>query len=73
MGGRILAVGGKTAHSGARLANVTAYDPATDSWTELTPLPVAKTQGVADEFNGVIYQTTGNSGTSTYKGVPMAP
>jgi len=73
MGGRILAVGGKTAHNGARLANVTAYDPATDSWTELTPLPVAKTQGVADEFNGVIYQTTGNSGTSTCKGVPMAP
>lgn len=73
MGGRIIAVGGEYAHGGARLANVTAYDPATNAWTELTPMPVKKTAGVAAEVNGVLYQTTGNTGTSTYKGVPVVP
>ena len=46
-----------------------AYDPADNSWTPLTPLPVAVHSGVADNLAGVIYYTTGFR-TTTYKGVP---
>jgi N-acetylneuraminic acid mutarotase len=72
MGGRIIVVGGESAYSNGRLANVTAYDPATNAWTELTPLPVKRTAAVADQFNGVIYETTGSMTSSTYKGMPVA-
>ncbi len=72
MGGRIIAVGGESAHGGARLANVTAFDPTTNAWTELTPMPVKRTAAVADQLNGVIYQTTGNMTTATSKGMPVA-
>ncbi len=73
LGGRIVAVGGESAYSGARLANVTAYDPATNLWTELTPVPVKRTAGITGATGGVIYQTTGSQSTTTYKGVPVAP
>lgn len=73
MGGRIIAVGGESAFSGARLANVTAYDPTTNTWTELEPMPVKRTAGVAGQVNGVLYETTGSMSPSTFKGVPVAP
>lgn len=72
MGGRIIVVGGESAHRNATLANVTAYNPATNSWTELTRLPVRRAAGVAGQVNGVLYETTGSMSTSTFKGVPVA-
>lgn len=72
MGGRIIVVGGESAYSNAKLANVTAYNPALNAWMELTPLPARRTAAVAAQINGIIYETTGNALT-TYKGTPVAP
>ncbi|CAN5559352.1 hypothetical protein BH18VER1_BH18VER1_02430 [soil metagenome] len=72
MGGRIIAVGGESAYTAGSLANVTAYDPTTNSWTELTPLPARRSAAVADQINGVLYVATGSMSASTFKGVPLA-
>ena len=54
MGGRIIETGGETAF-GQPINNVRAYDPATDQWVELTPLPANKSAAVAGAINGVIH------------------
>ena len=72
MGGRIIVVGGESAYSSATLANVTAYNPATNSWTELTRLPARRTAGVAGQVDGVLYETTGSMSRPTFKGIPVA-
>lgn len=69
MAGRAIVIGGKSA-SGS-LADVTAYDPATNAWTALTPLPVRRNSGVAAGVAGRIYYSTGSMTTRTFKGVPM--
>jgi N-acetylneuraminic acid mutarotase len=48
---------------------VTAYDPATNTWTSLSPLPSARFSGVAAMIGGAIYFTGGSSQTTTWKGV----
>jgi N-acetylneuraminic acid mutarotase len=69
--GRILIFGGQTTHDTA-VNTVFAYDPATNAWSQLNPLPAARYSGVAGAINGVIYYTTGGSQT-THKGIPVAP
>ena len=68
MGTRIIALGGETSYGVATSQSI-AYDPGSDSWAQLTPLPVAIHSGVAGNIAGVMYYTTGFTQT-TYKGVP---
>ena len=71
MDNRIIVVGGEIAHSKA-MADVTAYNPLSNAWTELTPLPIARLSGVAGSIGNQIFFTTGNGfQKTTYKGVPV--
>jgi N-acetylneuraminic acid mutarotase len=69
MGGRIIVAGGEPAH-GSTTRKVTAYNPAIDSWTELTPLPLSRSSGVAGQVGSVIMYSTGSLTKTTYRGVP---
>jgi hypothetical protein len=69
IGSRILVLGGETSHN-VRSKLVSAYSPATNTWAELTPLPVTKAAGVAAVLNGNIYYTGGNFSKTNYKGIP---
>lgn len=68
--GQIMVVAGQTTHRNP-IDDVTVYDPQTNSWTDVTPLPAPRFSGVAGVINGVIYYATGGAAT-TYKGV-LAP
>jgi len=75
--GRIIVAGGEYAH-GKAMREITEYNPQTNTWTELTPLPVARLSGVARNINNQLFFTTGGGGTpdtrftqTTYKGVPV--
>lgn len=71
MGGRIIVIGG-IADSGRHVSDVTAYDPGSNSWQALTPLPLAISSGVAGHIGNQIFYTTGNGfQRATYKGVPV--
>ena len=65
---RLIVLGGETAHGDAS-ALVNLYDPATNAWSALTPLPAPRFSGVAAAIGGTIYFTTGSSETTTWKGV----
>jgi N-acetylneuraminic acid mutarotase len=65
--GRIIIVGGRdnTRLAGLKrrgLANVTAYDPATDTWTELPALPIGLQTTCAQVIAGRLIVTTGATG-----------
>ncbi len=68
--GRLYAVGGHT-QSGAILATVEAYDPATDTWTTRASMPTARYSLATAVVNGVLYAVggsnhpTGNSDLAT--------
>jgi N-acetylneuraminic acid mutarotase len=66
--GRILVLGGATSPTTPTSA-VSSYDPVANKWTDLAPLPSARTSGVADVINGVVYYATGSVQTTTWKGV----
>ena len=51
--GRIVTVGGEVDHLEG-VANVFSYNPRTDAWSELTPLPVAMVDPVAENVGGQI-------------------
>ncbi len=68
MDGRIIVAGGEPKH-GDRTANVTAYDPMSNVWTELTSLPAPRKSGVAGSIGNQIFYATGYEST-TYKGMP---
>jgi N-acetylneuraminic acid mutarotase len=70
MGNRILVLGGETAHN-VLSKKVMVYNPQTNSWTELTPLPSARSAGVAAILNGNIYYTGGNFSNINRKGIPV--
>ncbi len=70
MGGRVLVAGGEVTH-GSSIRNVSAYDPLTDTWSELTQLPAARYSGVADAIGGFIYYAGGSGNSTTYRGVPV--
>jgi N-acetylneuraminic acid mutarotase len=69
MNGRIIVLGGETSYQFST-SQALAYDPVADSWTQLTPLPVAIHSGVAGDLSGTLYYTTGAFQQNTYKGVP---
>jgi N-acetylneuraminic acid mutarotase len=58
MDGRVVVVGGETAHV-QPTSDVSAYDPATDRWSTLTPLPERRSSAVAALVSGNKYVVTG--------------
>ena len=57
---RIVIIAGSASLEGqAQVANVTSYNPQTDTWTELTPLPVPLYGAYAGYANGQIFVTAG--------------
>jgi len=61
--GQIYVLGGATADN-TYLDKVQKYDPATDTWTELSPMPTARTTD-AVVYNGKIYAVGGYSSDGT--------
>lgn len=72
MGDRIIVVGGEIAY-GSPMSDVTEYDPVSNSWTALAPLPTARLSSVAGNIANQIFCTTGspNFQSTTYKGLPV--
>ncbi|MBB3968403.1 CBM96 family carbohydrate-binding protein [Mucilaginibacter phyllosphaerae] len=69
-GNRLIVLGGETSHN--VLSNqVAAYNPVTNTWAQLTPLPAARSAGVAAVLNGTIYYTGGNFSNVNRKGTPV--
>jgi N-acetylneuraminic acid mutarotase len=56
--GRIITMGGQGPDR-SKIATVSSYDPATDTWTDLTPLPAIRKMGVGVVIGDAIYFTTG--------------
>lgn len=71
LGDRILVVAGEIVWK-INTDIVSAYSPATNSWTNLTPLPVKSSGGMVGVINDIIYYTTGNKSSVTFKGIPVA-
>jgi len=70
---RIIVAGGEISH-GKSVSNITAYNPLSNSWVELTPLPEPRHSGIAGSIGNQIFYTTGNANgfqSLTYKGVPV--
>ncbi len=67
LGSRLLVIGGVTlaTHAGAveglESDEVMAYDPATDRWSPLTPLPSPRQSPVADTIGNTVVVTTGST------------
>ena len=71
LGGRIISIGGETSF-GTSTAQVIAYNPVSNSWAQLSPLPVARNSGAGGAVNGTLYYATGTYfSNTTYKGVPL--
>lgn len=77
MDGRIIAAGGEYSHN-EHVTDVTAYNPLSNSWTKLTPLPQVRASGIADNIGNKIFYTTGaprkaddSFQSTTFKGVPV--
>lgn len=64
MNERIVIISGKSRPSGQGNAvkDVSEYNPQTDTWTELTPLPVGLYEATAAMIDGRIYVTAGGRG-----------
>ena len=48
--------------------NVSAYDPVTNQWEEMSPLPASRNSGVAAFIDGLLIYSTGRLTTTTYRG-----
>src|SRR5438067_9774283 len=62
MNGRIVTVGGAT-NGDASIADVFEYDPATNAWTALPPIPAGRRSPVAGVVGNQLVVTTGDPGT----------
>ncbi|MFT2011395.1 kelch repeat-containing protein [Pontibacter sp. 13R65] len=69
-GDRVLVLGGETVHNSSRTNMVSAYNPATNTWSNLTSLPSSRYSGVAGFINNLIYYTGGSNSSTTFKGTP---
>jgi N-acetylneuraminic acid mutarotase len=72
MGNRIIVIGGEV-RPNIQCAMVSAYTPATDTWTDLTPIPEARFSGISAVLNGNLFYTGGSKTNTTFKGVPANP
>jgi hypothetical protein len=50
------------------MANITEYDPATNSWTELTPLPAPRQSPVSGIMGNQLIVAGGSLNTQTWIG-----
>ncbi|MBC8120264.1 MAG: FG-GAP repeat protein [Gemmatimonadaceae bacterium] len=66
---RIVIAGGEEAHRES-VRDVSAYDPWSNTWTALTPLPGARYSGVAGTVGAQVFHTTGSMTSTTYRGIP---
>jgi N-acetylneuraminic acid mutarotase len=62
--GRIIVMGGQMNHNQS-IRDVVSYNPNTDSWSALTPLPQSSHSGVGGAIDGKIYYSTGNFSPAT--------
>ncbi|MDQ3535090.1 MAG: Ig-like domain-containing protein, partial [Bacteroidota bacterium] len=69
-GDRIIVLGGETAH-GTKTNLVSAYSPAENTWSALTPLPQTSMAGVASVLNNQIYFTGGDFRKTNRRGTPV--
>lgn len=65
---RIIVLGGQTVHKTGRTNMVSSFDPVTNTWTNLTPLPQSRYSGVAGFMGNSIYYSGGSSTSTTYRG-----
>lgn len=65
--GRIYAIGGvsSTFPSFSTTSSVFAYDPASDTWTDRSPMPIARRSHIAVELAGKIYVIGGHTGSTS--------
>jgi N-acetylneuraminic acid mutarotase len=71
LGGRIIALGGETSYN-VSTSQAIAYNPSTNGWSQLSPLPVSRNSGVGGALGGNLCYATGTYfTTTTYKGVPV--
>jgi N-acetylneuraminic acid mutarotase len=64
--GKLYAIGGRIAGKSSNLANTEAYDPKSNSWTELAPMPTKRGGIAAAVVNGDIYVFGGEAPTQTF-------
>ena len=67
--GKIVIFGGQTFNN-TIVDNVTEYNPATNTWRELTKMPVARASSIVGVIDNTIYFATGSSAAG-YKGYYM--
>jgi N-acetylneuraminic acid mutarotase len=67
LNGNILVLGGQMNHNNA-LSTVSSYNPQTNLWANLTPLPAPRSSGVGDAISGALYYASGSTTKTTYKG-----
>jgi N-acetylneuraminic acid mutarotase len=67
-GGRLYVIGGLTGLNAAPTAEVTAYDPGGNVWTDVAPLPEARDHAAAVGLGGSVYV----SGGASSAGAPLA-
>jgi len=60
LGGKIYAAGGMVGESGRRLATFQRYDPRTDTWETLAPLPQPVRAATATAVGGAVYVIGGD-------------
>ncbi len=71
LGNQIIVLGGEYAFTRG-LRRVSAYTPATNTWTDVTGLPMVMRGGVGGILNGKIYYTGGKGVKATVSGVPVS-
>ena len=64
VGGFLYVIGGRSGRDGiaARVSSVERYDPSTDTWTEMSPMPTPRNAHAAVVHDGLIYVMGGDSG-----------
>lgn len=60
--GQVYVFGGSTSAFSGAVANAAVYNPATNSWQSLTPMPTARGGATAQVVNGLIYVAGGMNG-----------
>lgn len=74
LGNRIMVLGGQVVHGNSGHTNlVSAYTPATDTWQNLSPLPLPRFSGVVGVLNKELYYTGGSRSSTTFQGTPILP
>ncbi|MER5689359.1 kelch repeat-containing protein [Streptomyces sp. NPDC002205] len=68
LGGRLYCAGGEVDQNGVAvpIKNTYAYDPATDSWTKLAPMPEGLFGAASSAANGQLLVSGGSNGQDSY-------